>query len=175
MMASTHSAHCSSESHSNRYFLSASSRNASSRNTELLIITQYNYQNSNWLTTVQWTHGWIVLGVIKKGNQVKGNQDAAAHRQRSSDCPLSPPCTAPAARLQLAVQNTKNKYIKNIIWRQHDKFKSWPNWPPLHQSGNKTGSWRQVSLTSSSKLHDIKKKTKVKNRKRLKKTQACSL
>lgn len=55
IMASTHSTHCSSESHSKRYFLSASSRNASSRNKDLLIITQCNYQNSNWQTTLQWT------------------------------------------------------------------------------------------------------------------------
>lgn len=56
IMASTHSAHCSSESHSNRYFLSASSRNASSRNKEYLIIKQL---PNSWQTTLLWTDDYF--------------------------------------------------------------------------------------------------------------------
>lgn len=110
----------------------------------------------------------LLLRAIKKGKQEKGKQDAAAHRQRSSDCPLSPPYTAPTVRLRLAVKNTKYKIIwmsqKYLMKTWRDKFKYWHHWPPHHQSGNKTGSWRQVSPISSSELYDIKKGTKVKNK-----------
>lgn len=101
IMASTHSTHCSSESHSNRYFLSASSRNASSRNTEVLV----NSAITKILTAWRWTIAFCSEGHKKT---TKGTQDAAAHLQRRTDRLLSPPYTAPTARLQWAVKSTKN-------------------------------------------------------------------
>lgn len=50
--------------------------------------------------------GLFLLRVQK--TKRKRNQDAAAHLQRRSDRPLSPPYTAPTATLQLAVESTKN-------------------------------------------------------------------
>lgn len=54
----------------------------------------------------------------------------------------------------------KNKTMStpgSMLWRgllYEQLFKCWLNWPPPHQSGNKRGSWRWVSLVSSSPLQE---------------------